>query len=349
MTEAKVLKQIEYYFSDSNLPKDKFLWETVNSDPQGWVDINVLLKFNRLKSLTKDHEVIKNAIKKSAELLELNEDGTKVRRKTQIKPKSDDVIERSIYVQGIPTSVEKPVEAIEEYLATYEIEAIHINAFRNKDRSFKGEAFIELKTKEDAEKILSKKLPFKETEINIMKKSEFPGLKQKKKLTRQLSYLPSLVPDDEKEDWEAIEKKNKEQEQELIESDTKKFNESTVISFKLSTPAAFNVVKNFLASKGKLTWVNYIHDSTTGGAFFEKTDVEALNEKINNQKIDDTEIEITSNIANDDEKKALLDAYLEFRQKMRKRNGGKFNKRNNKRKAENSPEGEPEAKQEKSE
>lgn len=55
--------------------------------------------------------------------------------------------------------------------------------------------------------------------------------------------MPSLVPDDEKEDWEAIEKKNKEQEQELIESDTKKFNESTVISFKLSTPAAFNVVK----------------------------------------------------------------------------------------------------------
>jgi len=37
----------------------------------------------------------------------------------------------------------------------------------------KGEAFIELKTKEDAEKILEKKLPFNETEINIMKKYYF--------------------------------------------------------------------------------------------------------------------------------------------------------------------------------
>jgi len=51
-----------------------------------------------LKSLTTDHEVIKNAVKKSAELLELNEDGSKIRRKIQIKPKSDEVIERSIYV-----------------------------------------------------------------------------------------------------------------------------------------------------------------------------------------------------------------------------------------------------------
>lgn len=344
MTEAKVLKQIEYYFSDSNLPKDKFLWETVNNDPEGWVDIDTLLKFNRLKSLTTDHEIIKNAVKQSVELLELNEDGTKIRRKIQIKPKSDDVIERSIYVQGIPTSIKKPVEDIEKYLAKYEIEAVHINAFRNRNRTFKGEAFIELKTKEDAEKILEKKLPFNETEINIMKKSEFPGLKQKKKLTRQLSYLPSLVPDEEKEDWKTLEKQNKEQEQELIESDTKKFNESVVITFNLSNAAAFSAVKTFLASKGNLTWVNYVNDSTTGGAFFDETDAAALNEKINNQKITDTEVEVTSTVATDEEKEALLNAYLEFRQKMRKRNGGKFNKRNNKRKAESAPEDEPDRK-----
>ncbi|OUM66206.1 hypothetical protein PIROE2DRAFT_20202 [Piromyces sp. E2] len=310
------------------------------------VDIDILLRFNRLKNLTTDHEVIKNAVKKSAELLELNEDSTKIRRKIQIKPKADDVIERSIYIQGIPTSVKKPVEAIEEYLAKYELEAVHINAFRNKNRTFKGEAFVELKTKEDAEKILAKKLPFNETEINIMKKSEFPGLKQKKKLTRQLSYLPSLVPEEEKEDWEAIEKKNKEEEQEIIESDTKKFNESAVISFNLSAAVAFSAVKTFLASKGNLTWVNYVNDSTTGGAFFEESDAAALNEKINNQKITDTEVEVTSKVSTDEEKEELLKAYLEFRQKMRKRNGGKF-KRNNKRKAEDVPEGEPETKQEK--
>jgi len=76
-----------------------------------------------------------------------------------------------------------------------------------------------------------------------LKRSEFPLLKQKKKLTRQLSYLPSLVPDEEKEDWETLEKQNKEQEQEIIESDTKKFNESSVITFNLSSAAAFSAVK----------------------------------------------------------------------------------------------------------
>ena len=42
-----------------------------------------------------------------------------------------------IIQQGIPTSIKKPVEDIEKYLAKYEIEAVHINAFRNRNRTFK--------------------------------------------------------------------------------------------------------------------------------------------------------------------------------------------------------------------
>ncbi|CAN8023691.1 unnamed protein product [Ixodes persulcatus] len=46
--DAKIIKQIEYYFGDFNLPRDKFLREKVKLD-EGWVPIETLLTFNRLK------------------------------------------------------------------------------------------------------------------------------------------------------------------------------------------------------------------------------------------------------------------------------------------------------------
>jgi hypothetical protein len=50
--KEKVKKQLEFYFSDANFRRDKFLREKANSDPDGYVPITVLLTFNRLKALT---------------------------------------------------------------------------------------------------------------------------------------------------------------------------------------------------------------------------------------------------------------------------------------------------------
>lgn len=45
--------QVEFYFSDSNLPRDKFLNEKVAADPEGYVDIALLCTFSRMKALLK--------------------------------------------------------------------------------------------------------------------------------------------------------------------------------------------------------------------------------------------------------------------------------------------------------
>ena len=47
------LRQIEFYFSDSNLPRDKFLSETVAADPEGYVDVALLCIFSRVRALLK--------------------------------------------------------------------------------------------------------------------------------------------------------------------------------------------------------------------------------------------------------------------------------------------------------
>ena len=41
----QTMLQIEFYFSDSNLPRDKFLSERVAADPDGYVDIALLCIF----------------------------------------------------------------------------------------------------------------------------------------------------------------------------------------------------------------------------------------------------------------------------------------------------------------
>ena len=54
--EAKIVRQVEHYFGDYNLPRDKFLKETIQSD-DGWVPMEVMVKFQRLASLSVDPKV----------------------------------------------------------------------------------------------------------------------------------------------------------------------------------------------------------------------------------------------------------------------------------------------------
>lgn len=49
---------------DLNLPRDKFLREQVKLD-DGWVPLDILIKFNRLAQLTTDLGVIASALNKS--------------------------------------------------------------------------------------------------------------------------------------------------------------------------------------------------------------------------------------------------------------------------------------------
>ena len=52
---AKITTQVEFYFSDANLPTDAFLLKKVKADPEGWVPIGVVCGFNRMKQLLKKH------------------------------------------------------------------------------------------------------------------------------------------------------------------------------------------------------------------------------------------------------------------------------------------------------
>ena len=40
----KVIRQVEYYFGDSNMQRDKFLQDEVAKDAEGWVPLTTMLK-----------------------------------------------------------------------------------------------------------------------------------------------------------------------------------------------------------------------------------------------------------------------------------------------------------------
>lgn len=78
--EKKIIQQVEYYFGDINMPRDKFMQEKIKED-DGWIPLKVLLTFNRLVSLSADPEVIVSAIEKSeSNLVIVSEDREKLRR-----------------------------------------------------------------------------------------------------------------------------------------------------------------------------------------------------------------------------------------------------------------------------
>ncbi|PHU25940.1 La-related protein 6A [Capsicum chinense] len=75
----KIVKQVEYYFSDENLPTDKFLLKYVTRDKEGFVPVKVLASFRKVKKLTKETSVIAAALRESS-LLVVSPDGRKVKR-----------------------------------------------------------------------------------------------------------------------------------------------------------------------------------------------------------------------------------------------------------------------------
>ncbi|XP_022654652.1 la-related protein 6A-like isoform X2 [Varroa jacobsoni] len=102
-------QQMEFYFCDANLRKDRFMTELVSKAKDGWVEVSTFLKFNKIKTLLEEKgleigEVIKAV--NGSELLEVSDDFKSIRRDFvthPIKTKSQQMVnDCTIYVQGLP-------------------------------------------------------------------------------------------------------------------------------------------------------------------------------------------------------------------------------------------------------
>ena len=172
--ENDIIKQLEYYFGDSNMARDKFLMEQCAKD-SGWVSLDTLLTFKRLKSLSEDKKVIADAIEKSDEgLVEISEDREKLRRHPerpmpeQNEETRKDIYSRTIYVKGFPPQDGTSMNELIDFFSPYQkIQNIVMRKYHDKPTKkylFKGSVFVTFQTKEQAKTFLEKeKLEYKET------------------------------------------------------------------------------------------------------------------------------------------------------------------------------------------
>jgi la-related protein 6 len=92
---AKLLQQAEFYFSDSNVLKDKFLMKNIQTNEGGFVSIKLLSSFRRMQAVSKDWHDLAYSLRRS-EKLELNAAGNKIRRKDALPQWDDSVFDRTV-------------------------------------------------------------------------------------------------------------------------------------------------------------------------------------------------------------------------------------------------------------
>ncbi|KAG9451176.1 hypothetical protein H6P81_011141 [Aristolochia fimbriata] len=98
----KIIRQVEYYFSDENLPTDKFLLKYVKKNKEGFVPIGLIASFRKMKKLSQDISLIEAAVKTSSQLV-ISSDGKRVRRLHQLPEKDNkDAMSHTVLVENLP-------------------------------------------------------------------------------------------------------------------------------------------------------------------------------------------------------------------------------------------------------
>eukprot|EP01028_Stygiella_incarcerata_P004899 TRINITY_DN2123_c0_g1_i1.p1 TRINITY_DN2123_c0_g1~~TRINITY_DN2123_c0_g1_i1.p1 ORF type:complete len:387 (-),score=137.48 TRINITY_DN2123_c0_g1_i1:204-1253(-) len=152
-----IRKQIEFYFSDSNILGDKFLRSQCCMHPEGFVALSTIASFKRIQSLSTEMEDVVEAVRGSKELI-LSEDEKMVRRVAPL-PEEDVTIPRSIYAKKF--APDATIESISEFFAPHgTVQSVRLRRF--KDKTFKGSVYVEFLSPEEAKSVLEKKLSVQE-------------------------------------------------------------------------------------------------------------------------------------------------------------------------------------------
>ncbi|XP_076445112.1 lupus La protein-like [Babylonia areolata] len=293
--EKKIIRQVEYYFGDINLPRDKFLQEQTRAD-NGWVTMDVMLKFNRLKSISDDKEVICKALKKSSSgLMEVNEDLTKIRRCPEkplpdnTKERREELSARSVYVKGFPE--DSTLDGLMDYFEQYgKIDTILMRRHKP-TKEFKGSVFVTFNNTEDEDKFLAMEgLKYNETELIKMKKEDYFQKKTDEEKQRKKNAAGS------DKDQKKAEVRKEEEDKKVEDQMTK-----GAVMFVKGLPKDTSVedIKTFFNDFAQVAWVEFASGDEKALLRFNEAEAQAALDK--------------AKAAGDDGKVIMKDCELELR------------------------------------
>lgn len=147
---AQLQEQVEFYFGDSNLQKDRFMKQEISKHPEGYVPIPTIASFNRMKQITDDLNLVVKAMKLSS-MLEVNGDETMVRRNTPV-PEPQNVDKETIYVERLPPYADH--DWVKGIFSKYgKVEYVSIPRFKHTG-DIKGFAFVEFESAKVAQEAI---------------------------------------------------------------------------------------------------------------------------------------------------------------------------------------------------
>ncbi|XP_068101677.1 lupus La protein [Hyperolius riggenbachi] len=315
--DSKICEQVEYYFGDHNLPRDKFLKQQMCLD-DGWIPLETMIKFNRLSKLTTDFGVILAALKKSKTgLLEVDEENNKIRR-TPSKPLPEvteeyknSIKSRSVYIKGFQTDT--TLDEIKDWLDNKgHIENIQMR--RTLEKTFKGSVFLVFETDEDAKKFLEKRdLKFKDSDMIILSKEEYFTKKNEERKQR-LSEAKAKS----KQDKADAQKHAEDAEMKSLEEQT-----GCLLKFSgdLDNMTSREDIHALFQDHGEIKWIDFSRGSMEGIILFKSNAKEALEKakKAANDSLKLKEKEVTWELLEGDVEKAALKKMMENQQECYKR------------------------------
>lgn len=205
LDEAKaklVLRQVEFYFSDSNLPRDNFLRKTVEESEDGLVSLALICSFAKMRShLGLDAAVKEDSVPyktvqavakvlRCSQALRVSENGKKVGRANELV-KPDEIIEqvdsRSIAASPLPYNVK--LEDVQSFFDQHgKVNSVRLPKLVS-GRHFCGTALVEFSEEEEANAVMEKKLSFAGADLEIKPKKEFDAEREAKKEAYEKSNL----------------------------------------------------------------------------------------------------------------------------------------------------------------
>lgn len=200
-TSALVLRQVEFYFSDSNLPGDKFLRQCVEEAADGLVSLPLVCSFGRMRSHLSLKEsgpdkvpaettaAVADVLRKST-VLKLSDDGQKVGRVVpllKLEEVQAAVDARSIAVGPLRWTV--TMEEVETFISQHvQVNSVRLPRYLG-GRAFCGSALVETCSEDEVKKALELKLSYDGVDLEIKPKKDLDA--ELERIQKQAKEVPN--------------------------------------------------------------------------------------------------------------------------------------------------------------
>jgi lupus La protein len=278
--EEQVLKQVEFYFSNSNLPRDKFLRSLVANDERGYVEIDTIAAFKRMKQITEDREQVVNALKKST-MLEVDPTATKVRRSTPL-PQDDTFDERSVYAKGLP--LDSTIDSVQQFFQKFgNVQSVRLRR-QIGSKDFKGSVIVEFDSIDKAQEVAKLAIKYNESDEKNLE------IKMKKDWQEEKNAYMQKRKEEKKTSKKDEEKKSNEISAEALKADLK-FDPNCLLKITnigTAQPVSFSDLKEELLKHGSAKYVDFPYNSDNTVAFVRCETADAAKtvlDKITQEKI----------------------------------------------------------------